>query len=420
MRGPRANPLWSGLVTAVLLLALMVGVVILGIPGGPQIPVPWSQHTTVHVQLANSDALAPHASVEIAGIKVGVVQDVTSDGNLAVATLQIDQQSGAQIHTDATVYLRPHGLFGPKYISIVPGSASAPLVPDGGTISVNQTVQPVNLDAILQALQAPEQQDLRTTIVELGAAAAGQGDDFNHLLAAAQSLTKVLDSPLKAVGSVAPQLSDMLVNNEAFNNYFAQAPLDQLVANSEQTFQVFAANASHLESLLTNADSTLTNLDTALNGKAGNLTTIIQQFGAPGGTVDKLDKLTYLLSLFGANLTGKEAALGTDPASQNVVNGIIGAITSIASAFSYSDPCPATTGTPGSTNDNHCSVSPDVSCHLTPTSPVVPCQHYLDSRLFHFPPSNLPNQSRVASYGATGSPQYAGDQMNSFGALIAS
>ncbi len=305
------------------------------------------------------------------------------------------------------MYLRAHGLFGPKYISIVPGTSSAPLVPAGGTLAADRTVQPVNLDAILQALQAPEQRDLRTTIVELGTAAAGRGDDVNHLLTAANSFTKVLDTPVKAIDGVAPQLSDMLVNNDTFNNYFAQAPLDQLVANSEATFQAFAANAGHLESLLTHADNTLTSLDASLNGQPGNLANIIQQLGKPGGAVDKLDKLTYLLSLFGANLTGKEAALGSDKASQNVVGGIIGAITNIASAFIYSDKC-LTFGAPG-VNDNHCSVSPDGR------------MHYLDARLFNFPPGTHPiNTSAIVPASGPGDVQFAGLGLSGFGSLLGS
>jgi virulence factor Mce-like protein len=407
MNRPRANPLASGLVTAVVLLCLMTGIVVVGIPGGPQIPVPWNSNKTLHVQLTDSNALAPHASVDIAGIKVGEVQSVEAKGNVAVADLQI-QQRYFDIHKDATVYLRAHGLFGPKYISIVPGTSSAPLVPAGGTITSDRSVQPVNLDAILQALQAPEQQDLRTTIVELGTAAAGRGDDVNQLLSAAVSFTKVLDSPLKAVDGVAPQLSDMLVNNDAFNSYFAQAPLDQLVANSEATFQVFAANAGTLESLLTHADQTLTSLDTTLNGEPGNLANIIQQLGKPNGTVDRLDKLTYVLSLFGANLTGKEASLGTDPASQDVVGGIIGAITSIASAFTYSDPCTPGAGPPGSTNDNHCSDSPDGR------------MHYLQARLFNFPPGAHPINPASAVSSSPGDALFAGGELSGFGSLLGS
>ncbi len=425
MHRPRANPFSSGLITAAVLLAVMCGVFISGIPAGPQIPMPWNQQETLHVQLADADALAPHASVEIAGVKVGEVESVDASGTLALATLQIQKQY-SDIHRNATVYLRAHGLFGPKYIAIVPGTSSSPVLQDGDTITVNQTVQPVDLNAILQDLQAPEQQNLRTTIVELGEAAAGQGSEVNHLIAAADNISQVLQTPLNALDQVSPQLSDMLVKNEQFNNYFAQTPLDQLVANSETTVQAFAANASHLESLLIHADSALTQLDTALNGQPANLATIIQQLGKPGGTIDKLDKFTYLLGLFGANLTGRETQLGSNPADQDVTGGIIGAITNVASAFYYADNCPATK-TGSAVNDNHCSVSPDGK------------EHFLHVRVFNFVPT-LPNPnlppiclpviipgqpqiclpSTVSYQTPPAGTSYANANLNTFGSLFAS
>ena len=420
MNRTRVNPFVSGLSAALVLVVVMTAVFITGIPGGPQIPLPWSQKMTLHVQLANADALAPHASVEVAGVKVGEVQSVDAQGTLALATLQIGEQ-WADIHTDATVYLRAHGLFGPKYIAITPGTSGAPRVADGGTLNVNQTVQPVDLNAILQDLQAPEQQNLRTTIVELGQAAAGRGDEVNHLLAASDSLSQVLDAPIKAVGNVAPNLSDTLVNDDAFNAAFAQTPLDQLVANSEVTWQQLADNAGHLESLLTHANSTLASLDSALNGQAGNIQNIVHQLGQTNGTVDKLTNFTYLLGLFGANLTGKETS--TDAADQDVTQGIIGAITNVASAFAYSQSCPPATpgSTPGASNDNHCSVSPDGR------------QHFLHVRTFNFgpafpgPPSPctllpapLPPICPAAFEAGTPTSQLAGDQLSSFGDLLAS
>jgi ABC-type transporter Mla subunit MlaD len=338
-----------------------------------------------------------------------------------VATLEVQQQY-SDIHSNAVVYLRAHGLFGPKYIAIVPGTASAPQLHDGDTITVNQTVQPVDLSAILQDLQAPEQQNLRTFFVELGTAAEGRGDDVNQLIGAADSLSQVLQTPLTAADRVSSQLSDFLVKDEQFNNYFAQAPLDQLVANSEQTVQAFANNANQLESLLTHADSVLSQLDTALNGEGTNLASIIQQLGEPGGTIDRLNRFTYLLGLFGANLTGREGS--SDPKDQNVVSGIVGAIENVRSAFYYADPCPATAAK--GTDDNHCSVSPDGK------------EHFLHVRVFNFAPStpNLPNpptclpivlpgqppiclSSDIANDGSTPA-QYAGQQFNSFSALLAS
>src|SRR6202011_4007730 len=452
MHRPRANPFMSGLISGIVLLVVMCGVFISGVPAGPQIPLPWSHQMMLHVQLANADALAPHASVEIAGVKIGEVYSVDPQGNIAIANLQIGQQY-SDIHRDATVYLRAHGLFGPKYIAIVSGTAGTPALHDGDTISVNQTVQPVDLDSILQALQAPEQQNLRTTIVELGQAAASRGSDVNHLLAAADSLTQVLQTPLKALDNVSPQLSNFIVNNEAFNNYFAQTPLDQLVANSEQTIRAFAANAGHLESVLIHADSTLTQLDTALNGQPGNLANIIQTLGKQGAPVDQLKQFTYLLGLFGANLTGKEKTLGT-PAAQDVTGGIIGAISNVASAFYYSDPCGATPAPPaplapvitqatGPAGNNHCNVSPDGRQHflhvrsfnVVPTLPGLPslppiCLPVLNLQI-PIPLNLLPQlqqllqqpiclPSLISSHATPGSAQYAGDQMGSFGSLFAS
>ena len=320
--------------TAVVLLVAMVVVVVGGIPGGPSIALPWNHTMILHVQLANADGLAPHASVDVAGVKVGEVHDVVAQGNIAVATVDIDPQY-SDIHSDAQVLLRPHGLFGPKYIEITPGTNSGRALGNGDTISVNQSVQPVDLDQVLQALQAPEAQNLRTAIVELGKASAGQGDDVNHLLGAANTLTQTLQTPLLTLDNVSSNLNDFIIQNEAFNASFAQTPLDQLVAASNTTLAAFAANSVQLGSLLDHADSTLTTLDTALSGEGTNIKQTIELLGKPGGTIDQLDSFNGLIALFAGNLTGKEAAPGQK--ASDVTQGIIDAIENIKSAFSSYD-----------------------------------------------------------------------------------
>jgi phospholipid/cholesterol/gamma-HCH transport system substrate-binding protein len=320
----------------------MVAVMVSGIPGGPSLTLPWSHAVTIHVQFTNADALAPHASVDVAGVKVGEVHDVNAQGNLAVATLIIDQKY-SDIHSDAQVLLRPHGLFGPKYIEITPGTNAAPLVTDGGTISVTQSVQPVDLDQLLQALQAPEAQNLRTAIVELGKASAGQGDDVNHLLNAANTLTQTLQTPLQTLDHVSSNFSDFLVQNELFNASFAQTPLDRLVAYNNTTLAAFADNATQLGSLLDHADSTLTQLDTALGGEQSSIRRTIETLPS---SIDKLNHFNSLIGVFAANLTGKESGFTYRNGKPDVTQGIIAAIENIKSAFSSYDcsvatsPCP--------------------------------------------------------------------------------
>jgi virulence factor Mce-like protein len=342
----RVSPFITGVITAAVMVTAMTGVIISGMPSSPLASLPWNHHSTLRVQLADADALAPHAGVQIAGVKVGEVKSVEADGTRAVATLSIDP-AYFDVHQDARVALRPHGLFGPKYVDLIPGSVSTASLHDGDTIQVQQTVQPVDLDQILKALQAPEQQNLKTAITEMGKAAAGRGDDANHLLAAANQLSAALDTPVRALDNVAPNLSDLLVRDEQFNDAFSQTPLDQLVANNAVVMHSLADNAGHLQSLVAHADAALTTLDASLNGEGGDIHAILET--APG-TIDRLNQFNKLLGLFAANLTGKDTSVPND---SDVTNGIIAAIENPKSAFASSDPC-----TPG---PNHC--GPDGRAH---------------------------------------------------------
>jgi phospholipid/cholesterol/gamma-HCH transport system substrate-binding protein len=393
-RRPRVDPLIVGVATIAVIVLVLVGVVISGLPGGSPIPIPWSHSVDLKAQLADADSLAPHAAVEIAGVKVGEVVDIASRGDTAVATMRVDSQY-ADVHKDATVMLRPHGFFGPKFLEIVPGTASAPLLASGAVIPEGQTVLPVDLDQILHALGQPERQSLQTAIIQLGQAAAGRGVDVNNLVASARTLTATLLDPVAALDSVAPGLSDMLVKNEAFNADFAEVPLDQLVANADTTLAAFAASSDHLQSLLTHADSTLTTLDQALQGQGGNLHSILDQ--APG-VIDQLNEFNGLLGAFGANLRGLQPGQPVD-----ATPGIISAIENIRSAFAASDPCTKNPTQPCSPLDNRqhyvrievfglvpnipipCSILPAGPLHSLPCTASAPAsplsQDYLSALL---------------------------------------
>jgi len=334
----RFNPLHVGLVTVVVMVAVITMVFVSGIPAGPTLSLPWSHTMTVKAQLSDADALAPKAAVQIAGVKVGEVHSVDLQGNQAIVTMEIQPQYG-DIHQDARVLLRPHGLFGPKYIELVPGTTTSPLLHDGDTIPGTQAALAVDLDQILQELQAPERQQLTTAIVSLGEAAAGRGSDFNHLVAAGNTLFNTLDSPVKSLGSVSSNLSDMLVQDEAFNASFAQTPLDKLVANSNTTLAAFAQSSQQLESLLTNADAALSNLDQALSGESGNLRTTLEQLP---GVIDKYETFNDQFTIFGKLLSGQYPGIPgnlIDP--NNPAFSIAAAIKNPLSATMGADKCPA-------------------------------------------------------------------------------
>jgi virulence factor Mce-like protein len=305
MHKPRFNPLRLGIGVSVVMLLVIAAIMVSGIPGGPTIGLPWNKAFTVKAVLSDADALAPKAGVQIAGVKIGEVHTVDLQGGTAVVSMDIDPQY-SDIHADAHVLLRPHGLFGPKYIELTPGTNAAPLLHDGDTIPGSQAVLPVDLDQVLHELQANEQHQLTTAIVEFGKAAAGRGSDFNQLVAAGNTLSQVLDSPLKTLDNVSTNLSDMFVKDEAFNASFAQVPLDKLVEASNVSLKAFADTSAQLGDLLRHADSTLTNLDAALAGEAGNIRKTLEQ--APG-VIDQLNQFSGYLATFTSALNGNNPAV---------------------------------------------------------------------------------------------------------------
>jgi virulence factor Mce-like protein len=304
-RKPRFNPVHIGLGVSIAMLLIISGIMINGIPGGPTIGLPWNRTFNVKAELSDADALAPKAGVQIAGVKIGEVHTVELQGDHAVVSMDIYPQYN-DIHSDARVLLRPHGLFGPKYIELTPGTAAAPLLHDGDTIPGSQAVLPVDLDQVLHELQANERHQLTTAIVEFGKAAAGRGSDFNQLVAAGNTLSQVLDSPLQHLGSVSTNLSDMFIKDESFNASFAQTPLDKLVEASNVSLRAFADTSGQLGDLLRHADSTLANLDAALNGEAGNIRKFLEQ--APG-VIDQLNQFSGQLATFTSALNGNNPAV---------------------------------------------------------------------------------------------------------------
>lgn len=408
------SPFATGAAVIAAMLVIVGVIVINGIPGGPNVGFPWDHSFTVKAQMPEADALAPKASVEIAGVKVGEVHSVELQGNTAVATLNIYPRY-SDIHSDARVLLRPHGLFGPKYIELEPGTSAAPLLHDGDSISGNQAVIAVDLDQILQELQAPEQQQLKTAIVELGKAAAGRGTDFNQLVQAGNTLSQVLDQPLHSLDAYTTNLSDMFVKDEAFNASFAQTPLDKLVEASNVSLRAFAETSGQLGDLLDHADRALTNLDASLSGESGNIRTFLDK--APG-IIDQLTTFNNLLARFTGALNGNDtdvisSSILLDPPSNDPTfnRGLAAAIENPWSALSsYDGTCK-----PNTYDTSHNAwCSPDGHFHYFRVQTFTGANRPTTSSLL------LPNPQSGSLAGLFNGDGFSANDLATFGALIGS
>jgi phospholipid/cholesterol/gamma-HCH transport system substrate-binding protein len=84
------------------------------------------------------------ATVEIAGVQVGRVQDIKLADYAAVVTLRLDKKIPLQ--DDAIASIRTRGLIGDKYVRITPGGSER-LLTAGGRI--REVEPPIDLETLI-------------------------------------------------------------------------------------------------------------------------------------------------------------------------------------------------------------------------------------------------------------------------------
>lgn len=109
-----------------------------------QLPLGGGHVYTVTATFSTVGGLQRGADVDIAGVKVGRVDDIALKDYEAVVTLSID--SDVKLQDDAIASIKTRGLIGEKYLRITPG-ASDRLIADGGHIRDVET--PVDFEDLI-------------------------------------------------------------------------------------------------------------------------------------------------------------------------------------------------------------------------------------------------------------------------------
>jgi virulence factor Mce-like protein len=182
--------------------------------------------------------LAERSPVRIAGVNVGEVVKVepVPESNAAEVTMVI-KDAGRPVHEDARIQIRPRlFLEGNLFVDVRPGSPSAPELPDGGTIPIQQTSNSVQLDQVLTTLQADVRGNLQLLLEELGNGLTKYGG--------AEGLRELYRSGAPAYKNTA------LVNDALLGT--KEGDLRGLVKNFDRVFIALNRNQPQLKDLVTN------------------------------------------------------------------------------------------------------------------------------------------------------------------------
>ena len=197
-------------------------------------------------------------SVTIAGVEVGLVGGVKLEHGRAVVTMDIFKKY-APIYRNATVLLQERTPLKDMYLALDPGTRTAGAIPAGGTLGIASTQPDIDVDQILDSLDA----DTRTYLLLLlsgGAEAfngkgAGDGKPSSSTAAALAAAFKRFGPIDRDALSFTKQLSTRNVNlQHAIHNLDEVATAlggvdNQLASLVKQSNTNFAAIASQDQAL---------------------------------------------------------------------------------------------------------------------------------------------------------------------------
>src|SRR5260370_19021441 len=114
-RGPRIIPALVGLVSA----AIMFGLLFFAFANVSL----FASNMDVKAEVASGDTLAPNADVEAAGVRVGLVKSIEKGNPGARLDMSVDTKK-VTLYRDATLQIKPPGVFGPQFVDFNPGAPS--------------------------------------------------------------------------------------------------------------------------------------------------------------------------------------------------------------------------------------------------------------------------------------------------------
>jgi virulence factor Mce-like protein len=219
----------------------------------------------IQAQFVASNGLVNDADVRISGVKVGKVIALESgkDGT-TIVTIRID--SDVRVRRDTRAVIRPKSLLGEKFVELVRKPASGePYLQSGGLIPRAQTGSSVEIDDVLNNMDAPTRAAFSETLRQLGVGLDGRAGDVNESIpyldqtaANLRPLARVGENRQKEIDRI---LTDVNIIMKALAD--EQDSLGRIVDSGDRTFAAIDERNQDLAGTIENLAIFFGSLDAA-------------------------------------------------------------------------------------------------------------------------------------------------------------
>lgn len=245
---------------------------------------------TLRAVFANVNGLTPTGKVEVAGLPVGEITGISVRvGENPVVTMQVSESYRVRDGAHAVIELGSLAGQLNRYVALT-GGTGAPL-PDGATIPIGRTSEPVEIDQLLSALDPRTRANLRSLLRETVRALDGHGADIELALRhSAQALrqTAGVFSDLGADGSALRTLVDRAAQGAqalAAEPGDVQGTIDRLA----QLLSVTAARQDALRQSLDRLPDAMSSTRAALDAFVADLPAFRRVLAQSGPALGALD-----------------------------------------------------------------------------------------------------------------------------------
>lgn len=259
---------------AVVDLALVIAFAVVCLGGlgylarGMGMPVPFvHQGWILKARFSHAEGLVPQSDVYEAGVHVGKVLSIQPSGQDALVTMQMDP--GVFVRRDVRAYVQPKTSIGDTYVGLVrtPGS-SAPQAPSGYVIPLAHTGQAVQLDHILNTMDAPTRAAMSQSLQQLGVAVSGRSADIHTTIPQVNQLLSNLQPIVQVADARQHDINSILLNLAVIMRTLAQEQqqVGQLVSNGNTAMGAIAGRDKALGGTVAQGDQLMKSLQQILNG----------------------------------------------------------------------------------------------------------------------------------------------------------
>ena len=202
----------------------------------------------ISIELSNAQAVQPGQgqTVRVAGVEVGRIADVKVEEGRALVTLEIEPEYNDLIRSDATALLRPKTALKDMFVEVDPGHGKP--VPEGGRLTVENTLPDIDPDEIYSALDADTRPYLKLLVVGAGKGLDGRGDDLREVFRRLEPIHRDIARVTRATARRRHALKELIHDYGLLMTELGSHPQDlrRLVTASRTVFDALANEDSEI------------------------------------------------------------------------------------------------------------------------------------------------------------------------------